>query len=138
MEYTRQHGLPPRGSVQDRVVCEMLYRSRRSTLMQSVYLGKLLAVGTGIPEKLLSSWTTLLSLEINHDNYKPNIVKQKKDAIDWLVLNEQREHINYVQSTQKLDKLTVTGDNDRAATPEELAEYKRQMRRKHLQNKRRP
>jgi len=124
--------------MQDRVVCEMLYRARKTALMQSAYLGKLLAVGTGIPEKLFNSWTTLLSLEINHDNYKPSIVKQKKDAIDWLALNKQQAESNHVQSVAKLDKLTVTGDEERVATEQELADFKRQMRRRHLQDKRRP
>lgn len=103
--------------------------------MQNVYLGKLLSVGTGIPEALFTSWTALLALEINHDNYKPNIVKQKKDAIDWLALNAQETERNRVQSLQKLDKLTVSDDIGRAATPEELAEFKRQMRRRHLKSK---
>lgn len=115
----------------------MLFRLRRKELTQSAYLGKLLAVGTGIPEKLFTAWTTLLSLEINQDNYRPAIVDQKKETLQRLEQKKQQSDLNHVQSMQKLDKLTAGDDYLRPATPEEYAEFRRRLRLRHLKNKRR-
>jgi hypothetical protein len=102
-------GLPPRGSVQDRIACEMLIRERRREVQSQIYLARIQAAGLQIPEKIFRLWTTLYAMEVTHENYA-------------------RE-----RSFQRLEALTADDADLRPLSAAEVEEFRRKLRRRHIQ-----
>lgn len=127
-------GMPARGSIQDRIACEMLFRERQRALASHTYLGRIFASGLNLPEKLLQFWTTLLALEIGQENYEPNIIKEKEKALMFLEQAKKDQTKDHTSMFHKLQKLTVHDDKPRPATPEDLERFKRHLRKAALRN----
>jgi hypothetical protein len=107
-------------------------RERRRKLLEQLYLGRILAAGFNIPEAVFKLLTTMLSLEITQENYLPKTVDSKKMALETLVEREKAATEENVKVFQKLQQLEVSDDDLRPATPEELEEFKRKMRQRHV------
>jgi hypothetical protein len=126
-------GIPPRGSVQDRIACEMLAREQRRAVHGNVYLGRLLSLNMSIPPKLFDLWTTLYMMEVTHESYSPAAVKDKEQALKEIADREGQTQQQRVSLFSKLDALTATDEGMRPASPEEMEAVKRKLRRRHLQ-----
>ena len=111
----------------------MLLRERRREVNKHVYLARVFAAGLNIPEKLMQVWSEMLSLEVFHDNYNPTVVDAKTRALRELE-TQTRGRIEQNQSLmKKLSDLEVRQDSEmRGATQEELEEFKRRIRQRHL------
>ena len=121
-------GMPDRGSLQDRVVSEMLIRERRRQVHGQIYLGRILAASLQLPEKLFSLWTTLYSMEVSHANYTPEVIKDKELALKSLDTTHRKEMAERNKLINRLETLTVTEATDRPATDAEREEAKRRLR----------
>jgi hypothetical protein len=127
--------MPERGSLQDRVACEMLLRERRRQVQSQTYLGRIMAASVNLPEKLFSLWTTLYSMEVFQSNYSPEVVEDKEEALKAF---RDTAHVTVVERTnylQKLETLTARDEDLRPATPEEIEEAKRRLRRRRVRTR---
>lgn len=124
--------MPTRGSIQDRIACEMLIRERRRSITENVYLARITSAGLNIPDKLFQLWTTILSMEVFQESYQPEVVKEKQYALKLIQENVTQRSEGQVRMFQKLHKLTARDNDMRPATPEELESFKRKLRQRHL------
>lgn len=127
-------GMPPRGSIQDRIACEILIRERRRSVTEHVYLARILSSGINLPEKLFQLWTTMLTMEVFQESYQPEVVKEKEQALKLIQENVTQKHGHQVRMFKKLHSITTSDDDMRVATPAELEEFRRRMRRSHLRS----
>lgn len=125
-------GVPPRGSVQDRVACEMLIRERRLTLQKSIYLGRIVTAGSMIPEPVFQLWTELFATQVYHENYMPTTIDVKKHAFEGLKSITADDFEENKQKLRNLQKLEATDEALRPSTPKEIEEIKRKLRRHRL------
>jgi hypothetical protein len=132
MRTLASRGMPARGSVQDRIACEMIRRDRRRALTEHTYVGRILASSLNLPEKLYQLWTSLLSLEIHQDNYDPMVVKDKESALKVLLDNKKEKEEGNQRMFQRLAKLTADDGDIRPATAEDLERLKRRLRAQRL------
>ena len=91
-----------------------------------------MAAGLQLPEKLFSLWTTLYSMEVSHANYSPEVVKDKEMAIKSISKTDTQDAARRASIMKRLEKLTVTDENNRPVTKEEREEAERRLRRRHL------
>jgi len=132
MRTVLHRGMPDRGSIQDRIACEMIIRDRRRQVQGQMYLGRIMAASLNLPEKLFSTWTTLYSMEVFQSNYSPEVVRDKEEAlkvISDIVDKKEEEHTSMLN---KLDKLTVREDDLRPATAEDIERAKRRLRQRYV------
>jgi len=125
-------GVPPRGSIQDRVAREMISREHRRIVRGQVYLGRLLTATAAIPPKLFDLWTTLYTMEVTHETYTRGAQRDKRKLLKDLHEKDRDVVENRTNMFSKLEALTATDDDVRPATPEEMEEIKRRLRRRHL------
>jgi hypothetical protein len=92
-----------------------------------------LAAGSQLPESVFRLWTTLLTLEVNQENYFPNTVNEKKNALTILEESGQKELELRQNTLKKVENLTVKG-TDRPATAEEKEAYLRFLRQRAIVN----
>lgn len=126
------HGLPPRGSAQDRLACETLARARNRKLCENVYLGRLLAATVNLDENIFQLWTELYSLEIFQNAYTPATVSSKASALKTLNKRLQGDSADQKRMFQKLRQLTVRETDMRPLTARELEAARRKLRRRAL------
>lgn len=124
--------MPARGSLQDRVICEVLTREKRRHISENVYLGRILAAGMQLPEQVFQLWTALLTMEVSQENYFPGTSEAKKVALRALTEGVKEHSDKRVHMFKKLHKLTVGEDDLRPASPEEKEAFRRKLRRRHL------
>ena len=124
--------MPSRGSIQDRIACEMMLRERRRSVTEDVYLARIISAGLNIPDKLFQLWTTILTMEVFQESYQPEVVKEKQYALKLIQENVTQRSEGQVRMFQKLHKLTAREDDLRPATPEEVELVKRKLRKRHL------
>jgi hypothetical protein len=127
-----QRGVPPRGSVQDRVACEMLSRERRMTLYKSIYLGRILSATSLLPEPVFQLWTELFATQVYHESYMPSTIEVKKQALKGLESALRPDSEDRIQMFKKLQKLEAREENLRPATSDEVEEIRRRLRRQRL------
>ncbi len=125
-------GLPPRGSIQDRVACEMLFRMRRRKLGEVAYLGRIMSAATMLPESQYRFLTQLLSLEIFQENYMPSIIDFKHDLINQLHAQRTEDRSSNDRLVKAAQRLEFTESGLRPTTDKELEEYRRKLRNIHL------
>lgn len=125
-------GMPVRGSIQDRIACEMLIRERRRSITESVYSARILSAGLNINEKLFQLWTSILSMEVFQESYQPEVVQEKEHALKLIQDGTTARTTTQVRMFQKLNKLTARDVDMRPATPEELEAFKRRLRKRRL------
>lgn len=89
-----------------------------------------MASSLNLPEKLFSLWTTLYSMEVFQSNYSPEVVEDKEEALKAFRETAGISVVERNNYLSKLDKLTARDDELRAATPEEVEEAKRRLRRR--------
>jgi hypothetical protein len=118
--------------VQDRIVCEMLLRERKRQVASANYLGRILASGFMIPEKLHTLWTTLFSMEVFQESYAPHSVQDKKQAVELMKKVEKEKEQGTTRAFRKLNALTVEEGALQPATPQELEEVRRRLRARRL------
>jgi hypothetical protein len=128
-------GAPPRGSIQDFICCEMLQRERRRQVHGQVYLARIFSSGLHIAPKIFELWTTLYMMEVTHESYSPEVIEDKEKALKTLGENEKVQHDQRVRMFQRLEQLTATVDDGRPVSPEELEEFKRRLRKRHLKTR---
>ena len=97
--------MPARGSIQDRIVCEMLIRERRRAISESVYLARIISSGLNLNEKVFDLWTRLLSMEVFQESYQPEVVQEKQYALKLIQENVTNRGTTQVRMFQKLNKL---------------------------------
>lgn len=127
--------MPERGSLQDRIACEMLARERRRELQGQIYLGRILAASLNLPEKVFSLWTKLYSMEVFQTNYSPDVVEDKVNALTHMEERETKSIIERNDIMKKLDKLTSRPENERPLTEQEVEELKRKLRKRHVRTR---
>lgn len=125
-------GVPPRGSLQDLVVQEMLVRERRKTVSGQVYLGRIIAAGMKLPEPLFQLWTSLYGMEVHQENYTPGTVEAKEYALRTLKEGKDKQIHGRVRMFDKLNRLNMSEDDMRPITAEERERFKRRLRQRHL------
>lgn len=125
-------GMPVRGSIQDRIACEMLIRERRRSITENVYLARILSAGLNLNEKLFQLWTSILSMEVFQESYQPEVVQEKAYALKLIQDSTTNRTTTQVRMFQKLNKLTARDEDLRPATPEELEAFKRRLRKQRL------
>lgn len=125
-------GMPKAGSIQDRIACEMVLRQRRRSVVENVYLGRILSATIQLPEKLFQMWTTMLSMEVFQESYQPEVVKEKETALKLIQENVTQRSETQKRMFRKLQKLTATEDSMRPATEAEVEEFRRKIRRQYL------
>jgi tRNA A-37 threonylcarbamoyl transferase component Bud32 len=124
--------MPARGSLQDRIACEILLRERRRSVTESVYLARILSAGINLPEKLFQMWTSLLTMEVFQESYQPEVVKEKVQALKLIRENVTQTQEHQVRMFRKLHSITTSQDDLRPASPEQIEEFRRKLRRSHL------
>lgn len=124
--------MPVRGSIQDRIACEMLIRERRRSITESVYLARILSAGLNLNEKLFQLWTSILSMEVFQESYQPEVVQEKAHALKLMQDGTTNRTTTQVRMFQKLNRLTARDEDLRPATPEELEAFKRRLRKQRL------
>jgi len=129
VETVKFHGLPPRGSLQDRITCEMLLRVRTRKVSENVYLGRLLAANMNLNENMFQLWTELYSLEVFHNTYNPATVSSKAKALEVLKKRLIGDTENNSQMFRKLQRLTVKESDMRPTTAKEREAAKQRLRR---------
>jgi len=125
-------GMPPRGSIQDRIACEMLLRTRRRAVTENVYLARILSAGLNLNEKLFQLWTTILTMEVFQESYQPEVVQEKEYALKLIQENVTQRGEGQVRVFKKLHKLTVLEDDLKPATPAEYEAFQRRLRKMRL------
>jgi hypothetical protein len=110
----------------------MVLRERRRSVVEQVYLARILSSSLRIPEKLLQLWTTMLSMEVFQESYSPEVVKEKEHALKLIQENVTQRNDAQVRMFKKLHKLTANEHDLRPATPKEIEEFRRKLRRRHL------
>lgn len=125
-------GMPPRGSIQDRIACEMLLRDRRRNVTENVYLARILSAGLNLNEKLFQLWTTILTMEVFQESYQPEVVKEKEYALKLIQDNVTQRSEGQVRVFKKLHKLTALDDDLKPATPAEYEAFQRRLRKMRL------
>ncbi len=110
----------------------MLNREQKRVVHGQVYLGRLLSLTMAIPPKLFDLWTTLYTMEVTHENYSPEAVKDKERALKEIADREAQTTHQRTSVFSKLDALTVSDADMRPVTPEEREALKRKLRRRHL------
>ncbi len=121
-------GVPPRGSIQDRIACEMLFRMRRRKLSEVAYLGRIMSAATMLPESQYRFLTQLLSLEIFQENYSPSIIDFKHDLITQLHSQRTDDRAAKDRMVKAAQRLEFNETTLRPPTDRELEEYKRRLR----------
>lgn len=125
-------GMPVRGSIQDRIACEMLLRARRRAVTENVYLARILSAGLNLNEKLFQLWTTILTMEVFQESYQPEVVKEKEYALKLIQDNVTQRGEGQVRVFKQLHKLTVLEDDLKPATPAEYEAFQRRLRKMRL------
>lgn len=74
----------------------------------------------------------MLTMEVFQESYQPDVVKEKEQALKLIQENVTQKQAHQVRMFKKLHSITTTDDGLRVATPEELEEFKRKLRRNHL------
>ncbi len=131
-------GMPTRGSIQDRIACEMLIRDRRRTVTEHVYLARITAAGLNLPQEIFQLATSLLSMEVFQESYQPEVVKEKEYALKLIQDNVTQRHEGQVRMFNKLHKLTARESDLRPATADELEAFKRKIRQRYVKNAQQP
>ena len=132
LDTIKYKGLPPRGSLQDRIACEMVLRTRKQKISEHAYLGRILAAGMQLPEAQYQFLTQLLSMEINHDNYSPSTSALKTQILGMITEEKTGEARQRNSMVSALERLEVKEEDLRPLTPAEVESYKRQLRKAKL------
>jgi hypothetical protein len=131
MRVLPHRAMPPRGSFQDRVVQEMLLRERRRSVVTSVYHARLIAAGLGVRSDLFDLWTMLYVDEVTHENYQPDVVKQKRGMLDAFTTRRRVDQ----QLVQRAESYTVKSSKDLLPySKEQIEAIKTKMRKKALED----
>lgn len=77
--------MPPRGSVQDTVLREMVQRERYEEFEKFAFIGRMIGVALHVPDKVAAHLEDLLSLAIFQTAYDPGEIQRQ--------LQETRERI---------------------------------------------
>jgi len=121
--------VPARGSVRDRVITELLWRQRKREISAQTYIARILAAGFGIPEGLIKFWTDLYTMEVMQENYMPKVITAKTEALEEIEKETTHKEEHQASMLEKVSKLTVKPEDMRPATPEEIEEFKRRIRK---------
>lgn len=76
----------------------------------------------------------MLTMEVFQESYQPEVVKEKEQALKLIQENVTQKHGHQVRMFKKLHSITTSDDDMRVATPAELEEFRRRMRRSHLRS----
>lgn len=134
LDTIKYRGMPLRGSIQDRVACEMLIRDRKQRVGQSAYLGRILAASVQLPEAQYQFLTEMLSFEIFHENYTPQIYETKQKILKTLREAPKQQEEDQERMFKALSKLDMSEEDLRPVTPVELEQYRRKLRQRKLRN----
>ena len=75
----------------------------------------------------------MLTMEVFQESYQPEVVKEKEQALKLIQENVTQKQEHQVRMFKKLHSITTSDDDLRVATPAELEEFRRKLRRNHLQ-----
>jgi len=76
----------------------------------------------------------MLTMEVFQESYQPEVVKEKQQALKLIQENVTQKQAHQVRMFKKLHSITTSDDDMRVATPAELEEFRRKMRRSHLRS----
>jgi len=124
--------MPARGSIQDRIACEVMIRERRRAITEHVYLARVISSGLNISDRLFQMWTHMLSMEVFQESYQPEVVKEKEYALKLIQENVTQKTEHNTRMFRKLQSLTARDPDLRKPTPEEVEEFQRKLRRRFL------
>lgn len=124
--------MPARGSIQDRIACEVAIRERRRAITEHVYLARVISSGLNISDRLFQMWTHMLSMEVFQESYQPEVVKEKEYALKLIQENVTQKTEHNTRMFRKLQSLTARDTDLRKPTPEEIEEFQRKLRRRFL------
>lgn len=122
-------GLPPRGSLQDRIVCEMLFRMRRRRMAEVTFIGRILAASTLLPENQYQFLADMLAMEVFQENYTPKTVQFKKNLIQAIDKRKKDQTDETKRSVEAAKRLDIKEEDFRPLTPAELESYRRKFRK---------
>ena len=124
---------PPRGSIRDRIITELLWRRRKREISGQTYLARIIAAGFNIPEGLIKFWTDLYTMEVMQESYMPKVITAKSEAL----LAIEKETVGKVEEQNRLldkvNKLSLNKEDMRPLTAQELEEYKRRIRKRYVE-----
>lgn len=126
-------GMPLRGSIQDRIACEMLLRDRRQRVSTHAYLGRILAATVQLPEAQYKFLTEMLSFEVFHENYNPQLFETKQRILKDLREAPKQQEQDQQNMLHTLKSLDLSEEDLRPVTPVELEQYKRKIRKRKLE-----
>lgn len=107
----------------------MLLRERRRAITTSVYQARLIAAGLGLHEGMFDMWTMLYVDEVSHENYQPDVMRQKRSMLDAFTVRKRVEH----SLVRRAEKYTVESALDlQPYSKEELEAIQAKLRKKTL------
>lgn len=122
-------GLPPRGSLQDRIVCEMLHRMRRRRLAEVSFLGRIMASATVLPEGQYRFLVELLSMEIFQENYTSSNLRFKTNLVKEIRTRRSHGGVDQKRQIDSVRNLEVKEEDLRLLTNAERENYLRRLRK---------
>lgn len=133
LDTIKYRGMPLRGSIQDRIACEMLMRDRRQQVDKFAYLGRILSASVQLPEAQYQFLTEMLSFEVFHENYSPQTFETKQKILRELKDAPKRKLNDRKRMFDALKRLEMSDDDLRPVTPVELEQYRRKLRKRKLE-----
>jgi len=122
-------GLPPRGSLQDRIVCEMLHRMRRRRLAEVSFLGRIMASATVLPEGQYRFLVEMLSMEIFQENYTSSNLRFKTNLVKEIRTRRSQSSVDQKRHLDSVRRLEVKEEDLRPLTKAEAENYNRRLRK---------
>lgn len=107
----------------------MLFRERRREIAAQVYQAQLVGAGLRIPSGLFALWTQAFEDEVNHENYKPGVIEEKRSALKALT----SRHDDQLRQIKKVQAFEIRSQKDLLPyTKEEREARLARLRKKEL------
>lgn len=107
--------LPPRGSLQDVILREMVQRERFEEFQKTRFLGQILAAAFGLNNAQYARLEHLLDLSIFHTAYNPSKIQEQ---MELALLQERKEREKRQKDALLLKKVASYDKNETEDTSE--------------------
>lgn len=104
--------LPPRGSVQDRVLQETIQRERFETYQKTTYLGQILVAGLGVDRRIADRLEEALELAVFQTAWNPREIQQQMAQLQDALRREREARLADARLMAKVDSYTVYDEDE--------------------------
>jgi len=109
--------VPPRGSLQDKVLQETIQRERYKDFQQHVFLGRIFAQAFGVDERQLARAEEALELAVFQTAYDPVQIGESMRRVQTALRLEREEQLQDARMMARVASYTVEDDAEGAAFP---------------------